>query len=126
MIFRMYPVEHDNRGNEFCWIGNDGPIQFVLPVRPVRQMTCRLHFKPHPKVGFSEASVIVNDARQETTIVPSRDDTIEVAFGVPATSAVIINILLTGVSSVRPADLGENDDMRLLAARFFGAEIVYS
>jgi hypothetical protein len=52
------------------------------------------------------------------------EDVVDVSFKVPASTARQIDILLADLKSVRPSDFGENDDGRLLAARFFGAELV--
>ncbi len=126
MIFRNYPIERTKDGVEFCWIGNDGPIQLVLPVRPVRPLKCRLRLQPHPAVDLSRLMIGVNDQPPTEAVVSLNENVTEVCFDAPASAAPILNVLLSGVNSVRPVDLGQNPDIRLLAARFFGAEITFS
>lgn len=126
MIFRNYPIERTKDDVEFCWIGNDGPIQLVLPVRPVRPLKCRLRLQPHPAVDFSKLTIGVNDLPPTEAAVSLDGKMTEVCFDAPASASPVLNVLLSGVNSVRPVDLGQNSDIRLLAARFFGADITFS
>jgi hypothetical protein len=50
---------------------------------------------------------------------------LDIAFLIPSSATSEISVVITGVNSVRPSDTGENSDIRLLAARFFGAEIMF-
>jgi hypothetical protein len=49
----------------------------------------------------------------------------DVGFPVSPSAAPNLNIMLLGITSVRPSDFGENSDTRLLAARFFGATVTF-
>jgi hypothetical protein len=126
MIYRNYPVETDPQGRQFCWVGNDGPIQLVLPVRPSRPITCRLHFQAHPVVDFSKAAINVNDCQAAEMRATQNGNLFELCFDVPPSAAPNLNIMLLGVASVTPADIGQNTDIRKLAAKFFGADILFS
>jgi hypothetical protein len=125
LISRMYDVELDEEGTAFCWVGNEGPIQFVLPLRPTHALTCTLHIQPHPSVDFTRLSIRVNDDEQPITKAYPTSRMLDVSFPVPSSGAPNLSILLLGVDSRRPSDVGENLDKRLLAARFFGATVVY-
>jgi len=72
---------------------------------------------------MAQMQLISND-RQTDYSVSVLEDVVDVSFKVPASTAPRIDILLADLKSVRPSDFGENDDERLLAARFFGAELV--
>lgn len=125
LIARMYPPERDSDGQEFCWIGSEGPVQIVLPVAPVQSLKCSLILKPHPEVDFSTLRLLVNDEEAKTRPESRAPGSLTISFLAPASPMPSLNILLLGVSSVRPSAFGENEDNRLLAARFYGAEVAY-
>ena len=122
VISQNYANEHDESNRKFCWIGNDGPIQIVIPVVPIRRFRCCLKLVPHPKVDIRQMRVIANDVAADCE-VRHVDELAEINFDVASNGARRINVLLNNLISVRPSDHGENDDQRLLAARFFGAEL---
>ena len=127
LISQVHPTEQDEDGTNFCWVGNEGPIQFVLPVKPSRPLTCVLRLLPYPSVSFAGMVIQVNDEVQPVEIThPTQQRMMEVSFPVTPSDAPNLNILLLGVESVRPSDFGENADTRHLAARFFGAAVVFS
>lgn len=123
VISQKYPNEYDELNRKFCWIGGDGPIQIILPIAPAQPLQCRLRIQPHPRVNMGAMQLISNDRKTDYSMSPM-EDVVDVSFKVPASAARQIDILLADLKSVRPADFGENDDGRLLAARFFGAELV--
>jgi hypothetical protein len=125
LISGMYPTEQDEAGVEYCWIGNEGPIQLVLPIRASQALTCTLHLLPHPEVDFRRLQVTVNDDVQPATISYQSIRIMDVGFPVSPSAAPNLNIMLLGITSVRPSDFGENSDTRLLAARFFGATVTF-
>lgn len=123
VISRKYPNEYDELNRKFCWIGGEGPIQIILPMAPVQPLQCRLRMIPHPRVDMGQMQLISND-RHTDYDVRFTEDVVDISFKVLASAASQIDILLADLKSVRPSDFGENDDERLLAARFFGAELV--
>ena len=125
-ILRAYPTEQDEMGIDFCWVGNDGPIQFVLPVRPSHPSTCVLRLQPHRQVRFDALAVEVNGAAVRVEMTRPTPRLMEVSFAVAASAAPAMSIVLLGVGSVRPSDLGENADERRLAARFYGARVEFA
>jgi hypothetical protein len=46
----------------------------------------------------------------------------ELKFAVDKVGAPNVNVLLLNVRGIRPEEIGENNDDRLLTARFYGAE----
>ncbi len=125
MIVHSYAAEEDKDGNTFSWVGNDGPIHFILPVRPAHALTCTLHLQPHPKVNLGSLSVHVNDEARTAVVKQRPPERVDVSFSVPPIGAAWLSIALLGVDSVRPSDLGENADARLLMARFYGATVTF-
>jgi hypothetical protein len=125
MISRMYPEEKDGTGRVYCWVGNEGPVQFVLPIRPFHPLTCTLHIQPHPNVDLSALAILVNDEEQLPRITHPNKHITDVSFAVPTSGASCLSVILLGVTSIRPSDFGENTDNRLLAARFFGATVTF-
>ena len=123
IIARAYALEHTEVGEPFCWVGNDGPLQFLLPVAVRQSAPCRMILLPHPAVDFSRVEVIANDTRVPAAARALNGDKLSLEFEVPGTAAPHLNISLQNVASRRPCDLGENTDTRLLSARFFAIEI---
>jgi hypothetical protein len=66
--------------------------------------------------------VIVNDEGQKHFLAPGDDDLMQLKFPVDNVGTPTINVLLLNLRGVRPGEIGENDDDRLLTARFYGAE----
>jgi len=126
VITKTYPVEKDEAGVEFCWVGNDGPIQIVLPVRPSHALTCTLRLRPHPSVNFDDMVVWANDVEQPVELAHPNPRLMEVSFPVSAGFAPNVSIKILRVTSVRPSDFGESADSRYLAARFLGATVLFS
>ncbi len=125
IISKMHPPEWDPvRAMQFCWVGNEGPLQFVLPVKPIKPSICRLTLGPHPAVDMRPMRVIVNDEIVAAESVMTAG-ILEVTVRIKASAASVISIVLAGVTSIRPSDKGENNDNRLLAARFFGAHVAF-
>ncbi len=125
MIVRSYAAEQDKDGLTFSWVGNDGPVHFILPVRPTHALTCTLHLQPHPKVSLGSLSVHVDDEPRATVLKQQPLERVDVSISVPPINAAWLGVALLGVDSVRPSDLGENADSRLLMARFYGATITF-
>lgn len=126
VISTIHPEERDSNGSRFCWIGNDGPLQIVLPVRPVRDVTCSLTLMPHPRVEAFGLSIIANDEPRPTIVRALTETMLQVSFDVAASGASNINVILLGLNSIRPSDFGENADTRLLGARFYEACVTFS
>lgn len=126
LINQAYAVERNGMGTEFRWIGNDGPIQMIIPIMPVRRLTCCLRLLPHPRVDFSDLTIRANDVDRPTLVSRDGEGALEIYFNMDADGLPFIHVLLSGIRSVRPQEIGENDDSRLLAARFYGAEITYT
>jgi len=125
LIANIYPAEFDPVNNlHFCWVGNDGPLQFVFPVKPLSRSLCRLRLAPHSAVDMHHMVIIANDEVVSPEI-RSDDGVLDIAFTIPSSPSSEISVVVTGVHSVRPSDTGENSDIRLLAARFFGADILF-
>jgi hypothetical protein len=125
LIANIYPVELDPVNNvHFCWVGNDGPLQFVFPVRPISESLCRMRLAPHSAVDMHHMVIIVND-QVVSADVQTHEGMLDIAFSIPSSATSEISVVITGVASVRPSDMGESSDIRLLAARFFGAEIMF-
>jgi hypothetical protein len=121
---RAYPVEQNSDG-PYCWLGAEGPVQLVLPAAPVRPLHCRLIVAPHPAIDMSGLEFTVNDKPVRCGIENNDAGTTAILFAMEASTASHIEIVFGGIQSIRPRDLGENDDPRLLAFRFYSAEIEY-
>jgi hypothetical protein len=126
LVVQSYAPERDGRGAEFRWIGNDGPVQMAIPVMPVRSLTCCLRLVPHPRVDFNGIRIRANDIERPALVSREDEEVLDLYFNMDADATPYINIMLEGVRSVRPSEIGENDDSRFLAARFYGAEITYT
>src|ERR1700733_1061321 len=37
-----FPIEADEQGRKFCWLGNEDPVQIILPVAPTKSLSCFL------------------------------------------------------------------------------------
>jgi hypothetical protein len=122
---RAYPVEHGGSNWPYCWLGAEGPVQLVLPAAPVRPLRCRLIVAPHSAIDMSELEFTVNDKPVRCRVVNNDAGMKLIVFTMEASAASQIEIVFVGLKSIRPRDLGENDDSRLLAFRFYGAEIEY-
>jgi hypothetical protein len=122
---RAYPVERGDSGWPYCWLGAKGPVQLVLPAAPVRPLRCRLIVAPHSAIDMSDLKFRVNDEPVRCGIVNNDAGMKLILFTMDASAASHIEIVFAGIESVRPRDLGENDDSRLLAFRFYGAAIEY-
>ncbi len=127
LVNRIYSLEHDESGQPFCWIGNNGPVQFLIPVASGFTVSCRLILQPHKAVDFSRLSIFANDRpypyKVDTT---TQSGKMIIEFHVPISGAPYLNVQLLDVSSVRPCEVGDGDDERLLMARFRDMEISYS
>lgn len=83
LISQIHPTEQDEDGTDFCWVGNEGPIQFVLPVKPSRPLTCMLRLLPYPSVSFAGLVIQVNDEVQPVEIThPAQQRMMEMSFPV--------------------------------------------
>lgn len=121
-ISRSYPSELDASKQSFCWIGSDGPLQFIFPVVTKQAMACAVKLIPHSKVNLQGMRLFANDQPIPHTIKHS-DGSVTINFELPPSGPFQISLIIANLSSVRPRDLGENTDSRLLAARFYGAEL---
>jgi hypothetical protein len=121
---RAYELEKEG-GRSFCWIGSSQAIQVKLPIAPVKPAICSITMKPHPQVEMGNLRLIVNDHQTSFKMVKTGENSLLV-FNVPASSRPHIDIYFDRIRSIRPIDTGEGDDTRLLAFRFYGAEVEYS
>jgi hypothetical protein len=122
IIAEAYEVECDDSGRLFCWVGGTERVQFVFPHAADRRQICCVHLAPHPRVDFAGLRVLVNDEGQKHMLTPCSDDSMELKFAVDKVGAPNVNVLLLNVRGIRPEEIGENNDDRLLTARFYGAE----
>jgi hypothetical protein len=122
---RAYPVEQGGSNWPYCWLGAEGPVQLVLPAAPARPLRCRLIVAPHSAIDMSDLEFTVNDKPVRCGILNNDAGMKVIIFTMEASAASHIEIVFAGIQSIRPRDLGENDDSRLLAFRFYGAEIEY-
>lgn len=122
IISDAYEIERDQIGRLFCWVGGAERVQFVFPHNADRRQLCCLHLQPHPKVDFGKMRVVVNDESQKHLLVPVADDLMQLKFPVEDVGAPNVNVILLNVRGIRPEEFGENDDGRLLTARFYGAD----
>jgi hypothetical protein len=120
-ISQCYPSEHDASKTKFCWIGSPGLLQFIFPVPAKQAMTCSLKLAPHRNVDFQKMRIFANDDEITHTVQHDKK-TMNIHFNLAANTALHVSLIISNVSSVRPSALGENSDVRLLAARFYGAE----
>jgi hypothetical protein len=125
IISTCYRVEHSAQGEKFVWVGNNGPIQIVLPIIPHEALTCRLFIWPHPNVDIANLRLTVNDLPCDHEISRIAGGLSQISMHVAMSAASKINITIFGVTSVRPCDDGVSADSRLLAFEFFGAEGVF-
>jgi hypothetical protein len=122
IISDAYEIERDHSGRVFCWVGGAERVQFVFPHNADRRQICCLHLQPHPRVDFARLRVVVNDESQKHVLLAAADDLMQLKFPVEDVGAPNINVLLLNLRGVRPEEIGENDDGRLLTARFYGAD----
>ena len=122
IISDAYEIERDHSGRLFCWVGGAERVQFVFPHTADRQQVCCVHLVPHPRVDFGGLRVLVNDEGQKHLLAPASEDLMQLRFPVDNVGAPNVNVLLLNVRGIRPEEIGENDDHRLLTARFYGAE----
>ena len=115
----------DGHGAKFVWVGNDGPIQMMLPVVLHEPLTCSLFVWPHPRVDFSSLRLIVNGVPCDHESDMIENGVVRISFRVNAIGAPKIDIKMEGLTSVRPCDIGDFVDERFLAFEFFGAEAVF-
>jgi hypothetical protein len=124
IISDAYEIERDPFGRLFCWVGGAERVQFVFPHNADRRQICSVHLVPHPRVDFGRLRVVVNDEGQKHLLVPAADNLMQLRFPVDNVGAPNINVLLLNLHGIRPGEIGENDDSRLLTARFYGAEFI--
>jgi hypothetical protein len=122
MICDAYGIECDEDGRLYCWVGGFERLQFVFPHSPDRRQICCMSLLPHPRVDFERLRVVVNDEGQKHRLAPANDDLMQLKFPVDDVGTPTVNVLLLNLHGVRPKEIGENDDDRLLTARFYGAE----
>ena len=122
IISDAYEIERDQSGRLFCWVGGAERVQLVFPHNADRRQLCCLHLQPHPQVDFGKMRVVVNDESQKHLLVPAADNLMQLKFPVEDVGAPNINVLLLNLRGIRPEECGENDDGRLVTARFYGAE----
>jgi hypothetical protein len=122
IISDAYEIERDDSGRLFCWVGGAERLQFVFPHAADLRQTCRVRLAPHPRVDLADLRVVVNDEGQNYLITRAADDLTQLEFGVDNVGAPNVNVLLLNLHGIRPGEIGENDDDRLLTARFYGAE----
>ena len=122
IISDAYEIERDQSGRLFCWVGGEKRVQFVFPHNADRRQICCLHLQPHPGVDFANLRVVVNDESQQHMLLPAADDLIQLKFPVEDVGVPNVNVLLLNVHGIRPEAIDENDDSRLLTARFYGAD----
>ncbi len=118
-----YQLERGAGGEAFVWLGGPGNIQIVLPLAPREKANCNLRIHPHGAADLSKMAVHVNDAFAPHTLEQDSLGPTQLSFGVEKSSANAINIVLSNVTSVRPSDLGEGPDSRLLAFVFVRADV---
>jgi len=122
---RAYEVEDFENGKSACWLGADGPVQIKLPVAPRKPYRCQLTVAPFKPMSFDALHLRVNDTPVEHSIEPLTGRQQKISFYGEARNLSFINIVFVGVVSVRPVDLGESEDIRLLAFQFYGADIEF-
>jgi hypothetical protein len=122
---RAYPLEVDAKGRKFCWLGNDGPIQIVLPVAPTGPILCALLTFLHPRGSIRALRLFVNDAELPVSASMTEEGVVIITFTVPESHAAQLDVQLHNIPVVRPSDLGESADNRLLAIGFYGAIVTY-
>jgi hypothetical protein len=122
IICDAYGIECDEDGRLFCWVGGVERLQFVFPHSSDRRQICCMRLLPHQRVDFERLRVVVNDEAQKHSFGPADDDLMQLIFPVDNVGTPMVNVLLLNLHGVRPEEIGENDDDRLLTARFYGAE----
>jgi hypothetical protein len=124
VYFSEHKLERDNSGDKFVWLGCKGSIQLVLPPAPVGKAICHLLLAPHPAVKLEKMAVYVNDRARDYKFERGVFARPSLSFEIEEAGAASINIVIAGVDSICPADLGENDDTRSLAFMFCGCKII--
>ena len=122
---QAYEVEKFDDGSRACWLGSAGAIQLKLPVAPARPFLCKLNIAPFHSVDLDELQLHVNDAPVDHAIEILSQNLHRISFYGEARDQSFINIMFSGINSIRPVDIGESQDVRLLAFQFFGAEIEF-
>ncbi len=122
---RAYHIEVNEQGRKYCWLGNDGPIQIVLPVAPSGPAQCALLIFCHPQVPIDRLRLIANDVERAAIITSPKQGVVVITFDVPESHASQLDVWLHNIPSVRPGDLGEGSDERLLAVGFYGAIVSF-
>ena len=121
---QAYEVERAGSQKAFCWIGSPETVQLKLPFAPVVHSVCRIFLKKHESISFDRLKLFVNDAPTEYRVV-KQDEYDAMVFSVQASARPHVEAAFQGVDSIRPVDVGDGVDNRLLAFRFYGAEIEY-
>lgn len=122
IIADAYEIECDLSGRLFCWTSGAERVQFVFPHAADRPQICCMRLAPHPLVDFGRLCVMVNDEGQKHVLTQVPEDLLQLKFPVDNVGAPNVNVILRNLRGVRPSQTGENDDDRLLTARFYGAE----
>jgi hypothetical protein len=122
IIYDAYEIERDEAGRPFCWVGGTEQVQFVFPHRAEGLQNCRVCLLPHPLVDFARLQVVVNDQAQKHVLSSGREDLMQLEFPVRDYRSPVLNVLLRNLRGVRPEEIAENHDSRLLIARFYGVE----
>ena len=67
-ISRSYPSELDASKQSFCWIGSDGPLQFIFPVVTKQPMACTVKLIPHRELIFRACGCLQMINRSHTRL----------------------------------------------------------
>ena len=118
-----YNFEVNAEGEKYLWLGGAEDIQLVLPVIAGRRAVCNLELVPHPAVRFDDMMIYVDGKKCEYKLDRGASGGLTVAFKLDGSAGTEITVIITGVKSICPADLGENEDIRQLAFMFFGYKI---
>jgi hypothetical protein len=118
-----YNFEVNAEGGKYLWLGGSGDIQLVLPVIAGRRAVCDLLLVQHPAVRIDDMMIYVDGKKCEYKLDRRASEGMAVAFKLDGTAGSEITVIIAGVKSICPADLGENEDTRQLAFMFLGYKI---
>lgn len=122
VVSKGHHLETDSAGRPYCWVGGPGAIQIVFPLAPRRRFVGRLDVRFHRAVSWANLRVLVNDEEAGGVVTEGEGGSSAISFIVEPGRGRRIEVSLLNLTSVRPSELGESADERLIAFCFYRAE----
>ena len=117
-----FAPEYDENGRSFRWLASNPEIQIRMPRIAQASYGCVLVLRPHHRVTWPR--LVVRDTSTNTVLssgVSEAGDAL--SFIIPSGASPFVTLSIEGFSAVRPAEIGEGEDNRLLSVRYYGAVV---